>query len=343
MIQWLVLLAFGLTATALTIGGLGCAGPGGASFQTPSQPPRVLVIAHRGASGYLPEHTLEAYRLAIAQGADFIEPDLVISSDGVLVARHENELSESTDVADRPEFAGRRAVRIIDGERVEGFFTEDFTLAELKTLRARQRLSSRDPSHNGRYLIATFDEVVALAQAESKRVGRPIGVYPELKHPTYFRSIGKPLEEPFVAAVKSAGLDRRDAPIFVQCFEAQTLRRLRPVLSVRMVQLIDDTPDGRSMTTDQGLARISEYADGIGPNKRLIVPEAQGGSLASPTDLIARAHAVGLLVHPWTFRSDDPFLHPAYGGDAAAEYRQFIDLGADGVFSDFPDHAEAAR
>jgi len=326
-----------------------------------------LVIAHRGASGERPEHTLEAYRLAIAQGADFIEPDLVLTKDGVFVARHENEISGTTDVAARPEFAARKTTRVIDGETVSGWFTEDFTLAELKTLRAKERLPQLRPANarfDGREPIPTFEEVAALARAESARTGRAIGVYPELKHPAHFAAAGLPMEVRFAELLKRLGLNGADAPIFVQCFEVGPLKTLNGLVEAPLVQLVSasggpaDLP-GRTyaeMLTPQGLREVAAYADGIGPEKTLILPrDAEGRSLA-PTTLVADAHAAGLKVHPWTFRAENYFLplelrrgltlRPDYmrlHGDLEGELKQFYALGVDGVFSDFPGRAVAAR
>lgn len=308
---------------------------------------RPLVIAHRGASGHLPEHTLEAYRLGIAQGADFIEPDLVSTKDGVLVARHENEIGETTDVAVK--FPGRRTTKMIDGREVTGWFTEDFTLAELRTLRARERLPFRSHAHDGQYLVPTLDEVIALAQAESAARGRVIGIYPETKHPSHFRALGLPLEEPLLAALARAGWTGRDAPVFIQSFEVGNLRALRARTGVRLVQLLEaegqpwdvaaagGTLTYRGMATAEGLREIAAYADGVGPSKRLLVPEA-----GDATRFVQDAHAAGLVVHPWTFRSEPVFLLPKYGGDPHAEYREFLRLGVDGLFTDFPDVAVAA-
>jgi len=308
---------------------------------------RPLVIAHRGASGHLPEHTLEAYRLAIAQGADYIEPDLVSTRDGVLVARHENEIGGTTDVAAK--FPGRRTTRVIDGREVTGWFTEDFTLAELRTLRARERLPFRSHAHDGQYLIPTLDEVIALAQAESAARGRVIGIYPETKHPSHFRALGLALEEPLLAALARAGWTGRDAPVFIQSFEVGNLRALRARTGVRLVQLLEaegqpwDVAAGggtltyAAMATAEGLREIATYADGVGPSKRLLVPETGGA-----TRFVADAHAAGLAVHPWTFRSEPVFLLPKYAGDPHAEYREFLRLGVDGLFTDFPDVAVAA-
>ena len=287
-------------------------------------PPRPLVIAHRGASGYRPEHTLAAYELAIEMGADFIEPDLVITRDGVLIARHENDITGTTDVIDRPEFRSRRRTKWIDGREVTGWFAEDFTLAEIKTLRARERLEFRDRSFNGMFEVPTFEEVLDLARR------RNVGVYPETKFPSYFRSIGLPLEEPMVEALHAAGLRGREAPVFLQSFEASSLRRLKTMTDLPRIQLLEEG-------APVALAEIAAYADGIGPNKRLIVPAGPDGRLRPPTSLVEDAHRAGLLVHPWTFRSDPVFLAPDYEGDATREVAQFVELGVDGLFTDFPD------
>jgi glycerophosphoryl diester phosphodiesterase len=305
------------------------------------------VIAHRGASGYRPEHTLAAYELAIAQGADYIEPDLVITKDGVLVVRHEPRLDETTDVAER--FPERRSVKHMGTERVAGWFVEDFTLAELRTLRARERLASRSHAYDGQFAIPTFDEVLQLVERTRREEGRVVGLYPETKSPSYFRRIGLPLEEPLVAALQRHGLDRPDAPVFIQSFEIENLQRLRRMTRVRLVQLLDARGGPphvagatyAAMATPAGLRAIARYADGVGLNKRLVVPAADG-RLLPPTTVIADAHAAGLLVHVWTFRSDAPFLAAEYNDDPQAEYRQFLTLGVDGVFSDFPDHAVVA-
>ncbi len=308
------------------------------------QPPsRPFVIAHRGASGYRPEHTLAAYELAIEMGADFIEPDLVITRDGVLIARHENDISGTTDVIDRPEFRSRRRTKWIDGREVTGWLTEDFTLAEIKTLRARERLEFRDRQFNGKFEIPTFQEILDLARR------RNVGVYPETKFPSYLRSIGLPLEEPMVEALHSAGFQGRGAPVFLQSFETGNLKLLKTMTDLPRIQLLNEggqpwdlalAGDHRTyheLATPEGLAEIATYADGIGPNKRLIVPTGPDGRLRPPTFLVEDAHRAGLLVHPWTFRSDPVFLAPDYEGDAAREVEQFLELGVDGLFSDFPD------
>lgn len=320
-----------------------------------------VIIAHRGASGSRPEHTIAAYKLAIEQGADFIEPDLVMTKDDVLVIRHENEISGTTNVADHPEFAGRRATRIIDGKPVAGWFTEDFTLAELKVLRARERLPELRPG-NALWrdeAIATFDEALALL----KTTGRPVGIYPEIKHPSYFSAIGKPMERVLVDALARAGFTQASDPVFIQSFEVTNLKALRGMTKLRLIQLIDpENPPydqvlmrtgvtAASMVAPQGLKAIAAYADGIGPSKLLIEPRDAEGHALPPTSLVADAHAVGLVVHPWTFRSENFFLaegdrigtDQSDRGDAAAEYRRFLGFGVDGVFSDYPADAVAAR
>jgi glycerophosphoryl diester phosphodiesterase len=297
------------------------------------EPARPIIIGHRGASGHRPEHTLEGYRLAAEMGADFIEPDLVSTKDGVLIARHENEIGGTTDVAVK--FPARRTTKTVDGQAITGWFTEDFTLAEIRTLRANERLAFRSHAYDGQFAIATFDEVIELAQRLGRELNRPIGVYPETKHPTYFRNIGLPLEEKLIASLAMHGWDRKDAPVFIQSFEPDSLRFLRRKTSVRLIQLTSDA----SMVDAAGLKKIAEYADGIGPEKRLIVPVGADGSIGTPTDLVQRAHAAGLLVHIWTIRVDKEFLPAGYHGRGEAEYEQFRDLGVDGLFTDFPDVA----
>ena len=314
----------------------------GSSVPVSAQTP--LVIAHRGASGYRPEHTLEGYALAIAQGADYIEPDLVSTKDGVLIARHENEIGTTTDVADK--FPTRRTRKLIDGDSVSGWFTEDFTLAELRTLRAKERLLFRSHDYDGRFAVPTFADVLALADSAGRRRGRTVGVYPELKHPTYFASIGLPLEERLLSALKARGLDRRDAPVFVQSFETAALKWLRPRTSVRLVMLLSgndrpfdlmkagDRRTGSDLATPAGLREIAGFADVVGVNIRMIV---RADSASLPTTLIRDAHAAGLAVHVWTLRSETLFLGTRYGGDPLAEVREFARLGVDGMFGDFPD------
>ena len=297
------------------------------------EPARPIIIGHRGASGHRPEHTLEGYRLAAEMGADFIEPDLVSTKDGVLIVRHENEIGGTTDVAAK--FPARRTTKTVDGQAITGWFTEDFTLAEIRTLRANERLAFRSHAYDGQFAVATFDEVIELAQRLGRELNRPIGVYPETKHPTYFRNIGLPLEEKLIASLAKHGWNRKDSPVFIQSFEPDSLRFLRGKTSVRLIQLTSDA----SMVDAAGLKKIAAYADGIGPEKRLIVPIGADGSIGTPTDLVQRAHAAGLLVHIWTIRVDKEFLPAGYHGRGEAEYEQFRDLGVDGLFTDFPDVA----
>jgi glycerophosphoryl diester phosphodiesterase len=324
-----------------------------------------IVIAHRGASGYRPEHTLAAYRLAIQMGADYIEPDLVITADGVLVARHENEISGTTDVADHPEFADRRTTKTIDGAPVTGWFSEDFTLAELRTLRARERLPELRPGNtafDGQFKVPTLQEVIDLVKDESRKRRKQIGIYPETKHPTYFQSIGLPLEQPLVKTLRRNGLAHRHAKVFIQSFETANLRALNRVISVPLVQLLNasgrpydfvvagDPRTYADLATPVGLKWIDRYADGVGANKDLVVPRDSTGHLLEPTTLVDDAHDRGLVVHLWTFRNENTFLpadfrigtDPAAHGDFAAEYALFFGLGIDGLFADQPDTAVAA-
>jgi glycerophosphoryl diester phosphodiesterase len=325
----------------------------------------MIVIGHRGASGYRPEHTLAAYELAIELGADYIEPDLVSTRDHVLVVRHENEISGSTDVADHKEFADRETMKTIDGAPVIGWFTEDFTLAELGTLRARERLPAIRPAgaaFDGRYHIPTFQQVIDLARR------RHVGIYPETKHPSYFRSIGLPLEEPLVRALDANGHRGPNASVFVQSFEVGSLERLRRMTGVPLVQLLDDhgrpydlavSGDPRTyadLATPLGLAELAAHVQGIGPNKQLIVPRDADNRRGSATPLVGDAHRAGLLVHPWTFRRENLFLpvdlrrgdpaspaHLRAAGDLPAELRQFCRLGVDGLFTDNPELAVVLR
>ena len=304
-----------------------------------------IVIAHRGASGYRPEHTLASYELAIEQGADFIEPDLVSTKDGVLVARHENEIGGTTDVATHPEFADRRTTKAIDGVSITGWFTEDFTLDELRTLRARERLPEVRPgsaAFDGQFGIPTLQEIADLARRESERRERTIGLYPETKHPTWFRSIGLALEEPLVATLHGAGFQDAGAPVFIQSFEADSLRRLAGMTSLRLVQLLAAGPQAAERTDARALADVAGYARAIGADKDLVIPRDSAGNLLEPSSLVADAHAAGLLVHAWTFRAEAAFLS-ANIRDAAAEYAAFYATGLDGVFTDQPDLAVAAR
>ncbi|MCF6377904.1 glycerophosphodiester phosphodiesterase [Nocardioides KLBMP 9356] len=323
---------------------------------TPAVEPSLVdpvVIGHRGASGYRPEHTLAAYELAIEQGADYIEPDLVSTKDGVLVARHENEIGGTTDVADHPEFAGRRTTKVIDGRPVTGWFTEDFTYKELRTLRAKERLPQVRPdntAYDGQERIPTLDEVIKLARREG------VGIYPETKHPTYFDSIGLSLEEPLVAALEKRHWADADDPVIIQSFETGNLRELDTLIDVPIAQLIDGSGapydlvaagDPRTYTdllTPAGLAEIATYADGVGVNKDRVLPRT-GGATTVPSAVVRDAHAEGLIVHVWTLRRENQFMatnfrigsDPNAPGDIAAEARAFLDAGVDGIVSDNPD------
>ncbi|MFB4314287.1 glycerophosphodiester phosphodiesterase [Actinomadura sp. 21ATH] len=325
-----------------------------------------IVLGHRGASGYRPEHTLESYELAVRMGADYIEPDLVPTRDGALVARHENEIGGTTDVADRPEFANRRTTKRIDGRNVTGWFTEDFTLAELKTLRAIERLPDirqRNTVYDGLYQVPTLQEVIDLAKRLGKRHRRTVGIFPETKHPTYFRSIGLPLENTVIATLKRNGLDHRDGRAIVQSFEPTSLRMLDKGLKVPVLQAIStsgapyDTvaggqgPTYADMVTPAGLKEIGTYADWIGPEKSRVIPLNADGTLGTPTPLVRDAHAAGLKVSPYTFRNENRFLPadlrngtaPGDYGKALKEYEIFYRTGIDGLFSDNPDTAIIAR
>jgi glycerophosphoryl diester phosphodiesterase len=331
-----------------------------------------IVIGHRGASGYRPEHTLAAYELAIDLGANFIEPDLVSTKDGVLVARHENEISGTTDVADHPEFAERHTTKMIDGIAISGWFTEDFTLVELKTLRAKERLPElrqRNTLYNARYEIPTLQEIIDLVKRKERSWPfRRIGIYPETKHPTYFDSLGLSMEERLVVILHANHYKGAGAPIFIQLFEVSNLKDLHTMTQLPLVQLVSDSGkpydfvvnnDPRTyadLVTPAGLAEIATYAQGIGANKNLIVSRDGTGALQEPTSLIDDAHAAALLVHAWTFRNENTFLPTdfrvgdpagplslALYGNAIAEYELFYGLGLDGFFSDHPDTAVEVR
>lgn len=319
---------------------------------------RPIVIAHRGASAHVPEHTLASYTLAVLQGADYIEPDLVLTADGALIARHDNRLDLSTDVAARREFASRRCERLVDGVPVTGWFSEDFTLGEIRRLRAVERIPELRPGNARQdrlYGIPTLGEIIRLARALEGACGRPIGLYPEAKHPGHFAMHGLHIAATMVNTLHGAGYRGRDAPIFVQCFEPGTLRRLRELTDLPLVQLLDatgapaDAPEGpgyAAMATPQGLKEIASYAQAVGPAKSLLIPLDAAGTLnvSAATRFVADAHGCGLAVHPWTFRPENAFLpanlrlgaDPTGHGDYAAELRAFVGLGIDGFFADAP-------
>jgi glycerophosphoryl diester phosphodiesterase len=321
----------------------------------------ISVIAHRGASGERPEHTLESYRLAMDEHADYIEPDLVMTRDGVLIARHENEIGGTTDVAQRPEFASRRRTQVIDGESMTGWFTEDFTLAELKTLRCRERLPKLRPESakfNGQETIPTYQEVIDLAKSEAARLKRPIGTYPEMKHASYFTSIGLAMEGRLAEILKKNDLDSPTAPVFIQCFDVLPLKTIMTMCQAPRVQLVE--PNGgptdvtlryKDMVKPDGLKAIAAYANGLGCEWSMILPTAPDGGLAPATSVVADAHAAGLAVHPWTVRAENAFLppklrigtDPAAHGDVDAVYKGLFAAGVDGLFSDFPALAAKVR
>jgi glycerophosphoryl diester phosphodiesterase len=327
-----------------------------------------IVIAHRGASGYVPEHTLAAYATAILQGADFIEPDLVMTKDGHLIARHDNVLDLTTDVGNRPEFAGRKTTKTVDGVTVTGWFSEDFTLEEIKTLRAIERIPNTRPANarfDGQFEIPTLQEIIDLVQAYEKLLDHRIGLYPETKHPTHFDRLGLALEEPLVKILRRNGYEGRNARVFIQSFEISNLRKLKTMTRIPLVQLLwiegkpyDVEAGGGSLTYDQmatpsGLAQIASYAQGVGPEKSFIIPLDSAGNLnlSHVTGFVKDAHAVGLQVHPYTFRSENVFLptnlksssDPNALGDGAGEIKVFLRTGIDGFFTDQTDRGIVAR
>jgi glycerophosphoryl diester phosphodiesterase len=334
----------------------------------PGRRRRPAVIGHRGAWGYRPEHTLDGYRLAFALGADIVKPDVVITKDAVLISRNSPELSSTTTVAEHPEFAARRTTKMLDGTATTGWFAEDFTLAEIRTLRAKERMPDIRPGNarfDGRFAILTMQEVIDVVRHESRRCGRRLGIAPDVKRPTYYRTLGLPLEERFVGLLRRNGLTHRhaDVAVFVQSFEPSCLQRLGRALNLPMVQLIDAVGrpydfvvagDPRMFTdlvTPDGLRWVHGYADVASVNKDLIIPRDPTAHLLAPTTLVRDAHHAGLQVHAWRFADENTFLpadfrigtDPAAHGDFAAEYARFYPQGIDGVVSDFPDAAAAAR
>lgn len=325
-----------------------------------------LVIAHRGASGHVPEHTLAAYALAVLQGADYVEPDLVMTRDGQLVSRHDNELGLTTDVARHAEFASRKRTQMVDGSSLDGWFSEDFTLAELKTLRAIERIPQIRPGNtrfDGQFEIPTLQEIIDLVKRLEASEGRQIGLYPETKHPTHFQKLGLAMEQPLLAQLKKNGYDSSDAPVYIQSFEVDNLKTLSQLTPIRLVQLLwiegqpyDQQARGTTlsyaqMLTPAGLQDIARYAAGIGPEKSLVIPRDAAGNLGQPTRLVSDAHAAGVTVHPFTFRAENNFLpndlrkgdDPAAHGDIEAEVRAYLATGIDGLFIDHPDVAVGLR
>ena len=360
------------TATLLCFAGVLSACGGGATVDNRnpglSWPPLPTVIAHRGASALRPEHTLAAYQQAIDDGADIIEPDLVSTSDGVLIARHENDISGTTDVANHPEFADRKTTKIIDGVAITGWFTEDFTLADIKTLRAKERIPVNRPAnaaYDGKFDIPTFQEVITLVQQQGTKTGRVIGLYPETKHPTYFKSIGLALEQRLVDQLVANGYRGKEAAVFIQSFEVANLKQLRTMTEMRLVQLIDNpknapydfTAAGNNrsyadLITPNGLKEVASYADVVSPYKEIIIARTADNELGKPTTFVADAHAAGLTVHAWTFRPENPFLpvslrapdvnSPSQRGNLVAEIEAYLDAGIDGFFTDDPAVGRAA-
>ncbi|OON60862.1 glycerophosphodiester phosphodiesterase [Massilia sp. KIM] len=331
-------------------------------------PPVPTVTGHRGASAVRPEHTLAAYQKAIEDGADIVEPDLVATKDGVLVARHENEISGTTNVSTLSQFASRKTTKTIDGVAVTGWFTEDFTLAELKTLRARERIPNNRPanvSFNDQFEIPTLQEVIDLVRRESEARNKTIGLYPETKHPTYFKNIGLPLEKRLVDTLVANGYKGKNAAVYIQSFETANLKELRGMTDMRLVQLLDSPTNapydfvaarnGRTyadLITPAGLKEIAAYADVVSPYKEIIIPRTSANELGAPTQFVANARAAGLKVHTWTLRPENPFLPVSLRaapvtslsqrGNAVAEITAYLNAGIDGFFTDDPASGRAA-
>ncbi|MER5603539.1 glycerophosphodiester phosphodiesterase [Streptomyces sp. NPDC002265] len=330
--------------------------------------PKPTVIGHRGASGYRPEHTFGSYQLALDLGADVVEAgDLVVTRDGHLVCRHEPEIGGTTDVADHPEFAARRTTKVLDGVSTTGWFTEDFTLAELKTLRAVERIPANRPHntlYDGRWEIPTFEEVLRWQDEQTRKRGKQVWIYPETKHPTYFRKLGLGLEERVAKLLRKCGKDKWNSPVILQSFEPTSIQRLNTLVDNPLVVLLStaagrpwdfvETGDPRTvadLVTPAGLREIAGYAQGIGPTLDLVVPKDAAGNLTTPTSLVRDAHAVGLVLHPYTMRNENPFLPTSFRkgtdadayGDAFGAFQAYFATGIDGVFTDNADTAVLAR
>ncbi|GAA5213939.1 glycerophosphodiester phosphodiesterase [Streptomyces thinghirensis] len=343
-------------------GGHGGRGGGVRSLPVPT------VIGHRGASGYRPEHTFGAYELALDMGADIVEAgDLVPTSDGHLVCRHEPEIGGTTDVADHPEFADRKRTKQLDGVPVTGWFTEDFTLAELKTLRATERIPANRPHntlYDGRWEIPTFEEVLRWQNEQTRKRGKQVWIYPELKHPTYFRKLGLGTEERLARLLRKYGKDRKNSPVIIQSFEPTSIQRMNKLVGNPLAVLLSgansrpwdfvETGDPRTtadLITPKGLKEIASYAQGIGPTLDLIIPKDSAGRLTEPTTLVRDAHRAGLILHPYTMRNENPFLpadfregsDPDAYGDVFGAFRTYFATGIDGVFTDHPDTGLLAR
>ncbi|MEU3465083.1 glycerophosphodiester phosphodiesterase [Streptomyces sp. NPDC006733] len=365
-----------LGAAALGAGGAVLALPGAAQAAEASargghgshRLPVPTVVGHRGASGYRPEHTLGSYQYALDIGADVIEQDVVPTKDGHLVCRHEPEIGGTTDVAKHPEFAGRRTTKTLDGTAVTGWFTEDFTLAELKTLRAVERLPAnrqRNTLYDGRWEIPTFEEVLRWAEEQGRKRGRPVWLHTETKHPTYFRKQGLALEERLARLLRRHGRDRRDSAQFLQSFEPSSLQKLGALgvgaPKVLLLSGADTRPydfveagDPRTVAdliTPAGLRWVARFAQGIGPTLVLIIPLDATGRLGTPTTLVRDAHAAGLILHPYTMRNENTFLpvdfrkgtDPNAYGDVFGAFKVYFEQGIDGIFSDNADTAVLAR
>ncbi|MFC9592576.1 glycerophosphodiester phosphodiesterase [Streptomyces sp. NPDC056944] len=325
--------------------------------------PVPTVIGHRGASGYRPEHTLGSYRHALDLGAHVVEQDLVPTRDGHLVCRHENDITGTTDVADHPEFASRRTTKTVDGVALTGWFTEDFTLAELKTLRAKERIPAtrqENTLYDGRWTIPTIEEVLRWAEDEGRRRGREVWLHVETKHPSYFRSLGLGLEERLAKLLRRYGRHRANSPVFLQSFEPSSIQRLAKLVDAPGVVLLSgaasrpwdfvEAGDPRTvadLVTPEGLRWIASYAQGIGPTLDLVIPKDASGRLGTPTTLVRDAHAQGLILHPYTHRNENAFLPAEYRrgtdptayGDAFGSLKRYLETGIDGIFADNPDTA----
>ncbi|MFG3164202.1 glycerophosphodiester phosphodiesterase [Streptomyces sp. NPDC048232] len=355
---------FGLSGTARAVGTGHGAGHGGGLGGLPVP----TVIGHRGASGYRPEHTFGSYELALDMGADIVEAgDLVPTRDGHLVCRHEPEIGGTTDVADHPEFADRERTKLLDGVSTTGWFTEDFTLAELKTLRATERIPANRPHntlYDGRWEIPTFEEVLRWQNEQTRRRGRQVWIYPELKHPTYFRKLGLGTEERLARLLRKYGKDRKNSPVVIQSFEPTSIQRMNRLVGNPLAVLLSgansrpwdfvETGDPRTtadLITPKGLKEIASYAQGIGPTLDLIIPKDSAGRLTEPTTLVRDAHRAGLILHPYTMRNENPFLpaefrkggDPDAYGDAFGAFRTYFATGIDGIFTDNPDTGVLAR
>jgi glycerophosphoryl diester phosphodiesterase len=336
----ILVLVFGAMALMLTLRERGTTWSERLILGAPPDPKTYspVIIAHRGASGYRPEHTIEAYDLGIKMGAHFIEPDLVITKDGFLIARHENELSETTDVAEK--FPDRRTTKVIDGKTVSGWFSEDFTLSEIKNLRAKTRGNFRNKDFDGYFQIATLEEIIDLIRKRSAELDRPIGLYAELKTPSYFSSLGLPLEPALLMQLERVRWLSAGDPVVIQCFELSSLKDLAQKTGLRLVLLLGaDRSAHARLLEPEGLKELAKTLYGIAPHKRLIVPATATGQIQNPTTLVQDAHAAGLKVHVYTFRNELESLARFYEGDPFKEYIQFFELGVDGLFTDHPDTA----